>query len=195
MSARKDGIALLLVDFINPFEFPGAERLRPRAARAARNAARLRRSAAARGAPCIYVNDNFGNWTSDFSALVASCARMRGAAGTIARLLRPARGDLTVLKPRHSAFYGTPLEFLLDTLGTKRLVVAGIAADDCVFATAQDARMRGYELWVPSDCVAALTQQRERARAWRTCAARSARRRGRRAPPEAGSREPSEHRT
>jgi nicotinamidase-related amidase len=163
MSRGKRKVALLLVDFINPFRFPEGERLAPRAALAAANAARLKRRLADAGVPCIYVNDNFGNWTSDFGALVAECASIEGPPGEIARLLRPARGDMTVLKPRHSAFYGTPLEFLLDSLGTERLIVAGITADDCVLATAQDARMRSYGLWVPSDCVAALTAERERA--------------------------------
>jgi nicotinamidase-related amidase len=163
MTPRRSEVALLLVDFINPLDFPGAGRIGLRAMRAARNAARVKRRAAARGAACIYVNDNFGNWTSDFNALVGACARLPGPAGEVARLLRPVRGDMTVLKPRHSAFYGTPLEFLLDSLGATRLIVTGIAADDCVFATAQDARMRDYELWVPGDCVAAMTAERERA--------------------------------
>jgi len=40
-------------------------------------------------------------------------------------------------------------------------VIAGIAADNCVFATAQDAYVRKFRLWVPSDCVAADTRQHE----------------------------------
>ena len=70
-------------------------------------------------------------------------------------LLQPAADDLSILKPRHSAFYGTPLEFLLDELKVRRLILTGIAADICVLFTAHDAYLRKFELWVPSDCVAA----------------------------------------
>ncbi len=64
-----------------------------------------------------------------------------------------------MLKPRHSAFFGTPLEFLLDDLGAKRLVITGLTTDSCIMFTAHDAYVRGYRIWVPSDCVAAARPQ------------------------------------
>jgi nicotinamidase-related amidase len=67
-----------------------------------------------------------------------------------------------VLKPRHSAFYGTPLEFLLEELGVERLVIAGIAIDMCVVATAQDAYVRKYAIAVPSDCSAGFSAAQEK---------------------------------
>ena len=164
MPARKTAAtALLLVDFINLFDFDEARQLAPRAIRAARCTARLKARAAAENVPCIYANDNFGNWTSEFSALTAQCKRKPGAPGEIARILSPTRNDLSVLKPRHSAFYGTPLAFLLDELGVKNLVVTGLTADICVFATAQDAYVRQFRVWVPADCVASFNLQFERA--------------------------------
>jgi nicotinamidase-related amidase len=154
--------ALLLVDFINPFDFPEAPRLIPRALRAARNTARLKLKLGRRGVPCIYVNDNFGEWTSDFSALVERCSRIEGDVSRITRLVAPGEGDLSVLKPRHSAFYGTPLDFLLEELGVSRLVITGLTADICVFATAQDGYIRKYRVRVPSNCVAAETAANEK---------------------------------
>ncbi|MBW8894534.1 MAG: cysteine hydrolase, partial [Burkholderiales bacterium] len=59
------------------------------------------------------------------------------------------------LKPRHSAFYATPLDLLLEQLRCKRLIVTGIAADNCVLFSAMDAYLRGYSVWIPVDCVAA----------------------------------------
>ena len=159
---RTRDMALLLVDFINLFDFPDAGRLAPRAIRAARATARLKVRARAAGMPCIYANDNFGRWTSEFSALTAECLRRKGASGVIAGLLQPAAGDLSVLKPRHSAFYGTPLDFLLEERKVTRLVITGLTADICVFATAQDAYVRKFSLWVPADCVAASTRAYER---------------------------------
>jgi nicotinamidase-related amidase len=153
--------ALLLVDFINLFDFPGSEKLARRAVPAARRAADLKARVRKAGIPCIYANDNFGHWHSEFSAVVRECKAKGGASATIAKLLRPTAEDLSVLKPRHSAFYGTPLEFLLEELKVSSLIVTGLATDICVFATAQDAHIRKFKVWVPSDCAAADTPEHE----------------------------------
>lgn len=154
---------LLLVDVINPLDFEGAEALALPALDAARAIARLRRDLAQRGCQTIYANDNYGVWRSDFKLVWTRCRRRPGASGRIARLLKPSSQDLTLLKPRHSAFYSTPLELLLKQLHCKRLVIAGLAADNCVLFTAMDAYVRGYALWIPADCVAAESSDAKQA--------------------------------
>jgi len=146
---------LIIVDFFNRFDFSGGPDLAPAALEAARNTAALKKRLREANVRTIYANDNFGNWQSEFSALVRSCRELDGPPGEIAKLLTPEEGDLSVLKPRHSAFYGTPLEFLLDELGSQTLVITGIAADSCITATAQDAYVRKFDLWIPRDCIAA----------------------------------------
>jgi nicotinamidase-related amidase len=154
--------ALLLVDFINLFDFDGSEQLAKRAVPAARRCRDLKARLAAEGVPCIYANDNFGQWRSEFSRVVRECLDRGGASREIAELLAPTPEDYSILKPRHSAFYGTPLEFLLDELEVDTLVLAGLSTDMCVSATAQDAYVRQFKLWVPSDCAAADTAEHER---------------------------------
>ncbi|RZL31845.1 MAG: cysteine hydrolase [Rubrivivax sp.] len=149
---------LLLVDFINPLNFDGAEELAPYALEAARRTTRLRRALRAEGVQTIFANDNYRQWTSDFDALCRRCQAMPGIAGRMAKMMAPTRKDFTILKPRHSAFYATPLDLLLEQLHCKRLIVTGLAADNCVFFTAMDAYLRGYSLWVPQDCIAAETE-------------------------------------
>lgn len=146
--------ALLLIDFMNPLDFDGAQALAARALEAASHAVELKKRMRARRMPVIYANDNFGRWESDFDAVVADCGRRGGASAAMARLLAPSKGDRSVLKPRHSAFFGTPLDFLLEELGVGRLVLAGLAADSCIMFTAHDAYLRKYDLWIPGDCVA-----------------------------------------
>lgn len=146
--------ALLLIDVINAFEFSGAARLLRFARPAARRIAALRARCHAAGLATIYVNDNFGRWTSDFRATIERCGRHR-ARGSIARLLRPESRDYFVLKPRHSGFFLTPLELLLRDLRVRRLILTGFASDMCVLHTAVDAHMRNFRLTVVSDCVAA----------------------------------------
>ncbi len=152
---RPSPVVLLLVDFINPLDFPGSDDLAAGALRAAQATAVLKRRAARRGIACIYANDNYGIWHSDFEDVRRHCLRQGPEARRIAHLLAPAPRDFTVLKPRHSAFYCTPLSLLLEQLQARRLIITGLAADNCVLATAMDAYVRNLALWVPQDCVAA----------------------------------------
>lgn len=146
--------ALLLVDFINELDFPHGPQLRPAAEEAARRTAALKQKLKAQQVPAVYANDNFGHWRSDFAHLVQSCSRPESQGRELARLLAPEPDDLSVLKPRHSAFYASPLEFLLAELDATRLVITGLVTEMCVLFTAHDAYVRKYELWVPQDCVA-----------------------------------------
>ncbi len=43
-----------------------------------------------------------------------------------------------------------------------KVVIAGFAADNCVFFTAAEAHMRDYEIVVPSDCCASEIDQERR---------------------------------
>lgn len=153
---------LLLVDFINPMEFPQARRLTGRAVRAARATAALKARMTRAGALVVYANDNYGHWRSAFDDVLAYCLSLGGPSAEIAELLRPSGDDLVILKPRHSAFYCTPLELLLAQMRARNLVVTGIAADICVQLTAMDANLRGYNLWVPANCVASESVQSTR---------------------------------
>jgi nicotinamidase-related amidase len=160
---RKASAALLMIDFFNPLDFEGANSLAPPALRAARRTASLKTRLRRAGVPAIYANDNFGHWESEFSALVLQCQKMPGVPGEIARLLTPAAGDRSILKPRHSAFFGTPLDFLLDELQVRRLILTGLTTDNCITFTASDAYLRKFELWIPGDCVAAIKPEFQRA--------------------------------
>lgn len=154
---------MLLVDFINPLDFPGAEDLSAGALDAAKAALTLRKAMDEAGVPVIYANDNFGSWRSDFNSLVRQLQEGSGTAAEIARMLQPRPDDLTVLKPRHSAFFGSPLEILLDLMNVEELVITGLATDICVQMTAADAFLRDYKIMVPANCTAAESQQRRQA--------------------------------
>ena len=154
----KHKTALLLIDVINDFDFPEADQLLRYALPMAKKLLRLKRRAQRVGVPVIYVNDNFGRWKSDFRHTVEHCA-MKGRAGELVRLLRPEENDYFVLKPKHSGFFSTTLETLLRYLGTQTLILTGIAGNFCVLFTANDAYMRDFDLFVPSDCSVSNTRQ------------------------------------
>src|SRR5687767_1035269 len=154
---ERSSTVLLLVDVINDFDFPRARDLLEFALPAARRIVALKKRLRALRIPAIYVNDNFGRWQSDFKKQVEKCVSDESLGAPVARLLIPGENDYFVLKPKHSGFFSTSLDVLLDYLGAKKLIVTGFAGDICVLFTANDAYMRDYELVVPSDCIASET--------------------------------------
>ena len=154
----KHKFALLLIDVINDFDFPEADQLLKYARPMATNLLRLKRRVQKAGVPVIYVNDNFGRWKSDFRRTVEHCEQ-RGRGGDIVKLLRPEKSDYFVLKPKHSGFFSTSLETLLRYLETQTLILTGIAGNFCVLFTANDAYMRDFNLFVPSDCTVSNTKK------------------------------------
>lgn len=154
--------ALLLIDLVNHFDFPGGDSL-GRATRALVPAIlRLRERFDAAGLPVVYANDNWMQWQGGFADLVAACRAAGGDSGYVADRLAPREGHYYVLKPKHSAFLASPLPVLLGQLRVDALVPAGVATDSCILASALDAGMRDYPLWVPRDCTAAITPERKR---------------------------------
>lgn len=154
----KNKIALLLIDVINDFDFPEADQLLKYARPMARKLLRLKHRVQKAGIPVIYVNDNFGRWKSDFRHTFEHCEK-NGRGSELVRFLRPEENDYFVLKPKHSGFFSTTLETLLRYLETQTLILTGIAGNFCVLFTANDAYMRDFHLFVPSDCIVSNTKR------------------------------------
>jgi nicotinamidase-related amidase len=150
----KSNVALLLIDVINDLEFESGGELLRHALPMAERLAALKRRAKEAGVPVIYVNDNFGKWQSDFKRILEHCLEDDVRGRPLAELLRPEEDDYFVLKPKHSGFFSTTLDILLDYLGARTLVLTGLTGDICVLFTAHDAYMRDFNLVIPSDCVA-----------------------------------------
>jgi len=151
-------VTLLLIDVINPLDFDGGENLLRYALPAARRLAALKQRLAAIGVESVYVNDNFGSWHLSFRELIERLRNSDHCGQPLAEILAPEPCDHFVLKPKHSGFYGTSLQLLLEHLGSRRLIMGGFAGNICVLFTANDAYMRGYEIVVPADCVACETK-------------------------------------
>jgi nicotinamidase-related amidase len=158
----KAACALLLIDVINDLEFAEGDQLLPFAVPMAKAIARLKGQADVAGVPAIYVNDNFGRWQSNFNSQVEHCLRDGVRGKPVVELLQPGDKDYFVLKPKHSGFYSTALDVLLEYLQVERLILTGIAANICVLFTANDAYLRDFHLLVPSDCVASNTEEENR---------------------------------
>lgn len=147
---------------ISSWDFPDAVRLLPQTAPIAPCIARLKARCRRAGVPVIYANDNRGQWRSDFRRVIELSLRSGSAGARITEQIAPDDDDYFVLKPKHSAFFSTPLDLLLQHLKAHRLIITGVASDQCVVTSAVDARMRDYEVVVPGDCVASQTAARNR---------------------------------
>ncbi len=95
------------------------------------------------------MNDNF----------IEHASRPESKGREIVEILRPGEDDYFVLKPKHSAFFSTTLDVLLDYLRVETVILTGIAANICVLFTANDAYMRDFHVVVPRDCVASNTEE------------------------------------
>jgi nicotinamidase-related amidase len=151
------GTALLLIDVINDLAFEGSDALVAQAEAMALRLRTLKRRASAAGVPTIYINDNFGQWRSDFRQTVAHCTSRRSPGRRVSKRLKPTARDYFVLKPKHSGFFDTTLDTLLEALRIRRVIVTGIAGNICVLFTANDAYMRDLKLFAPADCIVSNT--------------------------------------
>ncbi|PQV63752.1 Nicotinamidase-related amidase [Abditibacterium utsteinense] len=154
MAPHRCPVALLLIDVINDLEWENGELIEPHARQMSAQIAALKTRAKALEIPVVYVNDNFGQWRSDLGALVDHLLKDRVRGEFLARELQPDEDDYFVLKPKHSGFFGTTLDILLEYLGAKTLILTGLAGNICVLFTANDAYMRDFKVIVPRDCLA-----------------------------------------
>jgi nicotinamidase-related amidase len=154
---RGERSALLVVDMINDYDHPDGEPLRASAERVVPVVAELVERAHAEDVPVIHVNDNHGLWASRPEELVEA-ARRPGQDHLLDPIL-PAADAPFVFKARHSIFYGSPLEYLLETEGIGRLVLTGQVTEQCILYSALDAYIRHFQIVVPREAVAHIDEE------------------------------------
>ena len=78
----------------------------------------------------------------------------------------PLEGETVIGKNANSAFVGTPLEDMLETLGVTTLVICGVLTSNSVEATARQAGNLGYQVYVVADACWAVDKVDLRGRRW-----------------------------
>ena len=78
------------------------------------------------------------------------------AAYEIDARVEPVDGEMILDKNTSSAFHSSPIDLYLRNMQIQTLVLTGVAADQCVLATAIDAADRGFHVVIVSDAVANL---------------------------------------
>jgi nicotinamidase-related amidase len=149
--------ALLIIDMINDFQFNHGEILSKKTLELTAPILSLKELFYKRDWPIIYINDHYNLWRADLDRITDFCLNDRS--DRVIQGIMPTDNDYFLIKPKHSAFYGTALSTLLRQLKVDTLVLTGIAGNICILFTANDAYMREYSLFIPADCTASNNDQ------------------------------------
>ncbi|MGH3430362.1 MAG: cysteine hydrolase family protein [Terriglobales bacterium] len=145
--------ALIVVDMFNPYRHADAEDLAASVGRIIEPLADIvRRGRERDDIDLIYVNDNYGDFTTDRDQIVRQA--FEGERGDLVSPIAPTRECTFLPKVRHSAFYSTSLDYLLRRLGTSRVILAGQVTEQCILYSALDAYIRHFDVRLPTDAVA-----------------------------------------
>jgi nicotinamidase-related amidase len=149
--------AVIVIDMINAYDFPDAEKVVPSATKALPAIQRLIEDAPEKDMPVIYVNDNFGHWRSQRDELVEQA--LDGDHADLVEPIKPSDDALFIVKARHSIFYQTPLEYLLNQEDVGNLILTGQVTEQCILYSALDGYIRHFDVRVPPDAVAHIHQE------------------------------------
>ncbi|HET8755867.1 MAG TPA: isochorismatase family cysteine hydrolase [Solirubrobacteraceae bacterium] len=141
--------ALIVVDMINSYDHPDAEKLTRSVERVVPT---IKDVIDGWDGPTIYVNDNFGHWRSNRDDLLKTA--LAGEFKALVEPIAPKDDAMFVVKARHSIFYQTPLEYLLHQEAIDRIVLVGQVTEQCILYSALDAYIRQIDVRVPRDAVA-----------------------------------------
>lgn len=145
--------ALLIIDMLEDFLRPsGALTVGRNADLVIAGTVEVLARARERQQPVIYVCDRHRPDDEEFKVYPPHC--LIGSKGAeIVHELAPLPGEAVVSKRRYSGFFATDLDLLLRERGVRSLTLAGVCTDICILFTAADARMRGYQVSVPTRAV------------------------------------------
>jgi nicotinamidase-related amidase len=150
--------ALIIVDMINRYDHEDADRCIAGARRAVPVIAQLASRMRERSEPVIYVNDNYGAWSSDRGRIIDDVVS-RTSAPELVEAVLPDDDDKFLFKARHSIFFQTPLEYLLAQLDAQRVTLVGQVTEQCILYSALDAYVRHLDVRVVTDGVIGIDDQ------------------------------------
>jgi nicotinamidase-related amidase len=146
--------ALIVIDMLNPYDHEDADELASHVGDIVDRVRRLIDRAREADAELVYVNDNYGDFAASREQLVERA--LRGRHPELVEPIVPADDHDLLQKVRHSAFYSTSLEYLLQQRDVSQLILTGQVTEQCILYSALDAYVRHYEVCVPSDAVAPI---------------------------------------
>lgn len=151
--------ALLVIDFLKAYTIEGAPLYAPGVVDAVARTPELLDAARSNGIPVVhtrilYLADNCtdgGIWVQ--KAPVMKAMVEGNVLAEFCEGVKPADGELVIVKQYASAFFGTSLASYLHARGIDTVVLAGCSTSGCIRASAVDAVQHGFRTIVVRDCV------------------------------------------
>jgi nicotinate phosphoribosyltransferase len=109
------------------------------------------------GSKVFFLCDHHDPDDPEFKMFPPHCIEGTTEAEVIPELAKY-KGEI-IPKKTFSSFFGTSLEEKLKKLKPEKLIVCGVCTHICVLSAVSDARVRGYEVEVPVDCVASFDEK------------------------------------
>ena len=146
--------ALIVIDMLNPYEHDDADELAAHVEDIVAPLRRLIDGACESDTELVSVNDNYGDFAAGRDQLVERA--LGGRHPELVEPIIPDDGRPLLQKVRHSAFYSTSLEYLLQQREVTEVILTGQVTEQCILYSALDAYVRHYSVCVPSDAVAPI---------------------------------------
>ena len=121
------------------------------------NVQRLLERELARGSKIFFLCDHHDPDDPEFKMFPPHCVAGTAEAEVIPELAKY-KGEV-IPKKTFSSFFDTQLDEKLKRLKPEKLIVCGVCTHICVLSAVADARIRGYEVEVPVDCVASFDEK------------------------------------
>jgi nicotinate phosphoribosyltransferase len=128
-----------------------------RARRIIPNVQRLLEGELAKGSKIFFLCDHHAPDDPEFKMFPPHAIEGTAEAEVIPELAKY-KGEV-IPKKTYSSFFGTSLEEKLKKLKPEKLIVCGVCTHICVLYAVADAKIRGYEVDVPVDCVASFDEK------------------------------------
>lgn len=146
--------AVAVIDMLNPYDHEDAGPLADSVAGILPALSALVEEARRRDVLTVYVNDNFGRWNAGRQEIVRQA--LEGRRPDLVEPIAPDDAVAFITKARHSAFYETPLEYMLRRAGIERVVLTGQVTEQCILYSALDGYVRHLQITVAADAVASI---------------------------------------
>jgi len=150
--------ALLIIDMVNDFVHPKGVLYSPLSSKTIPFIKRRLEEARTEGTKVFYICDTHIQEDREFNLFPPHCIEGIWGADIIDEL-KPKNGERIIHKRRYSGFLGTDLDILLKELDITQLIITGVVTNICVLYTAYDARMLGYEVIIPRNCVTSFSEE------------------------------------
>lgn len=150
--------AVLVIDMLNDFFKEGGEMVLAGGDVLYEPIETLTRTARQLKMPVFWLNQRLALGDTLFKKRVVHC--LKGSWGAeVVDDLTVAPEDVVVHKRRYSGFFQTDLDLHLRERNIQQVIVTGVVTNICVRSTVNDAFFLGYNVFVPSDCVMATSDQ------------------------------------